>query len=185
MNETPIGNIKNVVINRDKLLNIIKENKAKHDALFEMSVSGYWLTADTRIQEKKNEFEKYLIDAALDFRRNAENIHEKIKNKQKVDNVSYIPMQTSMSYQINLSYPVSYTNEYHKAIRSVELSVYDNIQLNEQEFNQNVLNDWNWKSSFVNSNSAYVTNCLTGYSPILFSGSSYYNAIAMSGCLIL
>lgn len=38
MSENNIGNMKSVVIEKDKLLSVIKENKEKHDALFDAAL---------------------------------------------------------------------------------------------------------------------------------------------------
>lgn len=53
------------------------------------------------------------------------------------------------------SAPVSYANEYDRAIRMLELSVEDTIELEEDIFNQLVLDEWNWKHSFVASATMY------------------------------
>lgn len=51
--------------------------------------------------------------------------------------------------------PVSYENDYQRAIRMLELSVEDVIEVEEDVFNQLVLDEWSWKRSFTMSNSTY------------------------------
>jgi len=51
--------------------------------------------------------------------------------------------------------PVSYENDYKRAIRMLELSVEDVIEVEEDVFNQLVLDEWSWKRSFTMSNSTY------------------------------
>jgi hypothetical protein len=51
--------------------------------------------------------------------------------------------------------PVSYETSYTRAIRMLELSVDDIIEVEEQVFNQLVLDEWTWKLSFTLSNSSY------------------------------
>ena len=53
------------------------------------------------------------------------------------------------------SKPVSYESNYSKAIRMLELSVEDVIEVEDDVFNQLVLDEWQWKSSFSISASAY------------------------------
>ena len=48
--------------------------------------------------------------------------------------------------------PQSYENSYKRAIRMLELSVEDTIEVEEDVFNQLVLDEWNWKSMFSASN---------------------------------
>lgn len=51
--------------------------------------------------------------------------------------------------------PTSYENDYKRAIRMLELSVEDVIEIEEDVFNQLVLDEWSWKRSFTMSNSTY------------------------------
>lgn len=51
--------------------------------------------------------------------------------------------------------PVSYEDSYKRAIRMLELSVEDVIEVEEDVFNQLVLDEWSWKRSFTMSNSTY------------------------------
>jgi hypothetical protein len=60
--------------------------------------------------------------------------------------------------------PVSYEDSYKRAIRMLELSVEDIIEVEEDVFNQLVLDEWQWKQSFSASNALYKT---------VLSGASY------------
>lgn len=51
--------------------------------------------------------------------------------------------------------PESYEDSYHRAIRMLELSVDGQIELDEHVFNQLVLDEWNWKASFVAMGASY------------------------------
>lgn len=51
--------------------------------------------------------------------------------------------------------PSSYEESYTRAIRMLELSVEDVIELEEHIFNQLVLDEWTWKQSFVATGSLY------------------------------
>lgn len=53
------------------------------------------------------------------------------------------------------STPVSYEDSYKRAIRMLELSVEDIIEVEEDVFNQLVLDEWNWKRGFIASNATY------------------------------
>jgi hypothetical protein len=55
------------------------------------------------------------------------------------------------------SAPVSYEKEYDRAIRMLELSVEKEIEVEEDIFNQLVLDEWAWKHQFVASASLYKT----------------------------
>ena len=51
--------------------------------------------------------------------------------------------------------PTSYEDNYKRAIRMLELSVDEIIELDDAVFNQLVLDEWAWKQSFTASNMAY------------------------------
>ena len=53
--------------------------------------------------------------------------------------------------------PVSYEDSYKRAIRMLELSVEDIIEVEEDVFNQLVLDEWQWKRNFAASNMLYKT----------------------------
>lgn len=53
--------------------------------------------------------------------------------------------------------PQSYEDSYKRAIRMLELSVDSIIELEEEIFNQLVLDEWSWKRTFVASNTMYKT----------------------------
>jgi hypothetical protein len=51
--------------------------------------------------------------------------------------------------------PRSYENEYSRAIRMLELSVDDTIEVEEHIFNQLVLDEWQWKQQFAAMSNVY------------------------------
>ena len=55
------------------------------------------------------------------------------------------------------SAPVSYEDNYTRAIRMLELSVEDVIEVEEHIFNQLVLDEWGWKQQFTAMSAAYKT----------------------------
>jgi hypothetical protein len=53
--------------------------------------------------------------------------------------------------------PVSFENSYTRAIRMLELSVENVISVEEDVFNQLVLDEWTWKQSFTSNSIMYKT----------------------------
>ena len=53
------------------------------------------------------------------------------------------------------SAPVSYEDNYTRAIRMLELSVEDVIEIEEHIFNQLVLDEWGWKQQFTAMSAMY------------------------------
>lgn len=57
--------------------------------------------------------------------------------------------------KVNPPMPVSYESSYNKAIRMLQLSVDDVIELDEEVFNQLVLDEWTWKGHFTSTKTLY------------------------------
>jgi hypothetical protein len=55
------------------------------------------------------------------------------------------------------SKPVSYEDSYTRAIRMLELSVDEVIEIEEHIFNQLVLDEWQWKQNFAVTSALYKT----------------------------
>ena len=53
------------------------------------------------------------------------------------------------------SAPNSYEDSYKRAIRMLELSVEDVIEVEEDVFNQLVLDEWQWKRGFITTSATY------------------------------
>lgn len=51
--------------------------------------------------------------------------------------------------------PVNYADNYSRAIRMLELSIEDVIEVEEHIFNQLVLDEWGWKQQFVAQSAMY------------------------------
>lgn len=61
--------------------------------------------------------------------------------------------------------PQSYENSYKRAIRMLELSVEEIIEVEEDVFNQLVLDEWNWKHMFSASNTMIKSYTMAGGTP--------------------
>lgn len=66
----------------------------------------------------------------------------------------------------NVSKPTSHEKDYDLIIKMLEMSVDDFIEIDPNEFNQFVNDDWNWKSSFRATH---------------FSNSTYFGMTSISG----
>ena len=53
--------------------------------------------------------------------------------------------------------PANYADNYSRAIRMLELSIEDTIDVEEHIFNQLVLDEWGWKQQFVAQSAMYKT----------------------------
>lgn len=93
-----------------------------------------------------SEYEEAVNDyKALAIKITKENV--KIANTGDLDKIKDIKSVPSA--------PRSYETDYNRAARMLELSVEDVIELEDDVFNQLVLDEWSWKQSFSFSNTSY------------------------------
>lgn len=59
------------------------------------------------------------------------------------------------NHKISLVQPIDQTREYDRAIKMIEMSVDEIIELDEHKFQCLVMDDWSWKSNFLASNAGY------------------------------
>ena len=102
------------------------------------------------VRENKEKHIAEYIESVEDFKKAVVII---TKNNLKLVNTGDL---NSIAKVKNLpSAPSSYEQSYTRAIRMLELSVEDIIELDDTTFNQLVLDEWNWKSNFQVSGSLY------------------------------
>lgn len=116
--------MRNVKINKDELLGIVRANKEKHIAEFKDSVTDYTAAALKIAQEN--------LKLA------------KSGDVEKIAKIKSMPTK-----------PISFEDSYTRAIRMLELSVEDVIEVEEDIFNQLVLDEWTWKHTFVANSTMY------------------------------
>lgn len=57
---------------------------------------------------------------------------------------------------LSLIQPVDQTADYDRALRMLDLTADDVVELEEHEFDCYVMDKWHWRNQFLSSNSAYV-----------------------------
>lgn len=91
--------------------------------------------------------------------------YKKLVLKQSLDNLDMAKtgdLDTFSRIKSVPSRPNSYESSYRRAVRMLELSIEDVIEIEEDVFNQLVLDEWSWKHSFVASNSMYKVGAAPG-----------------------
>ncbi len=81
----------------------------------------------------------------------------------------------SVVLRINTVKPTSYESYYTAALRKVELSQRDEFSLDDQEFQRYILNNWEWKSDFLNNATTYLGSSSQAVSGLLLSGINKFN----------
>ena len=119
--------MKSVKINRDELLQIVRDNKQKH------------------IQEYNEAVEDYIVLVEKIYQDNLK--LAETKDLQQFEKIRHRPQA-----------PTSYEDSYVRAIRMLELSTEEIIEVDSLTFNQLVLDEWQWKQQFTTLSSSYKTN---------------------------
>ena len=120
-----------VKINRQKLLNIVQENMIKHVAEYNEAVADH-LALSIKVSKENIALAKATLKLIEDGK------------MDKVTSFKSLPQK-----------PTSYEDNYKRAIRMLELSVEDVIEVEEDVFNQLVLDEWVWKRAFTVANTMY------------------------------
>lgn len=102
------------------------------------------------LQDNKKKHIKEYEESVKDYKKAALKVakeHVEFAKSGELDQIARIKAMPSK--------PVSYEDSYNRAIRMMELSVDDVIELEEQIFNQLVLDEWMWKTAFTASGALY------------------------------
>lgn len=104
------------------------------------------------VRENQQKHVKEFNESVEDYKKAAIKVAEEHTELAKTGELSKIAKIKAMP-----AAPVSYEKEYDRAIRMLELSVDNVIELEDDVFNQLVLDEWHWKHQFVASASLYKT----------------------------
>ena len=100
------------------------------------------------IKQNRNKHENDVIVADVAYKKQAlKEYEEAIKQLQYTGKVS----------RINLHEPVDKREHYDRVIKMLEMSADDVIELDSHEFDQYVMDNWEWKNHAVFANSTYIS----------------------------
>jgi hypothetical protein len=104
------------------------------------------------VRENKEKHIREYNEAVEDYKKAAVKLAQEnleLANTGDLDKISKIKSLPSK--------PTSYEDSYTRAIRMLELSVESIIEIEEQIFNQLVLDEWQWKHNFAVASALYKT----------------------------
>jgi hypothetical protein len=104
------------------------------------------------LHENKKKHVKEFEESVKDYKKAALKVAKEHVELAKSGDLDQIAKIRAMPQR-----PTSYEDSYNRAIRMMEMSVEDVIELEEQIFNQLVLDEWSWKNSFTASAALYKT----------------------------
>lgn len=104
------------------------------------------------VRENKKKHIKEYDESVKDYKKAAVKIAKEHVELAKTGDLEQIAKIKAMPGK-----PTSYEKEYDRAIRMLELSVEDQLEIESDVFNQLVLDEWAWKNMFVASGALYKT----------------------------
>jgi hypothetical protein len=158
--------LQEVKVSREDVLQIVRDNKDKHDGLLKTAIEGYWIDAETFLKKfEKEEVEKYNKSHKQQLKTLRKNRKEYLKSlktkvKEDLDRVKDRTRAKGFNYWRN-NYPEDHGDDYVGTIRRLELSVEPELKLDTHEFDSYILNRWTWKQSFIASNTSYISSWAT------------------------
>lgn len=175
--------LQEVKVARMSVLEIVKENKKKHDAIFTDAVEGFWTEAEKSLKKTEKDqisaWEKAHKDQLKKMRKqlrdNKKNLKEQIK--KELDLVSKRRKDGPFQYMRN-PYPENHADDYIGTIRRLELCVDKEVELDTTEFDKFIRNKWEWRDRFLTSNTGYVNSYYS--SPTWGTGSLSSSPISCS-----
>lgn len=178
-NEPQYGTMDQVVVRRDDLLKVLKENKEKHDFVLKGAVEGYWVSLGKKLEEKKVEFEDKIKEVNDSFTYCFDRTKTKVEQKKQVNWIEDFNANISFTNHFGLPYPTNHGDDYDKIIRMAKMSVHNEFRLTSNEFDCYILNKWAWKEQFKTQSLGYISY-ITGCYPAIIRGTSNA-AFAFSG----
>jgi hypothetical protein len=104
------------------------------------------------LQDNKKKHVKDFEESVKDYKKAALKVAKEHVELAKTGDLDQIAKIRAMPQR-----PTSYEDSYNRAIRMMEMSIEENIELEEQIFNQLVLDEWSWKNNFVATGALYKT----------------------------
>ena len=99
------------------------------------------------LRKNRKDHRKIFLEALEGYKKQAVELLEHHIQAIKAGRVARIHVQ--------IPEPEDYTRQYDRAIKMLEMSVDDIVELEEDTFAQFVMDDWGWKRQFLQTNAPY------------------------------
>lgn len=136
-----------VRIEKKKLLDKIKENRTRHQKLWEASIKG-WKTATAVALEKYS-------TTCTEMAEKSNALADKMRSTDETDVDQKLISELGGIYPHLPKRPENHVEEYDEIIERLEFSLDEEINLTHQDFNQYVRDKWGWKGEFIATSNLY------------------------------
>lgn len=123
--------MRNVRVKKEDLLGKIKANRESHIREYKEACAGYKDAALAKIDEVFDEL------------------------KDRIANLKEGHVIELVAVHFGLEVPVSYESHYDRAIGMLEMSLDTEVEITSEEYQQYVMDDWQWKESFTTTAASY------------------------------
>lgn len=144
-----------ISIEKDRLIEVLQENRDKHITEYEQAVKDYHVIAEYAMKQMAKEARK----VASEYTKRAKNI------AQSADIDEWDVSTIAMSYYplSGIQKPVSHESDYSDALEMLEFhtitdeSDQNTIQLSQGDFKTFVQDNWSWKIEWDNTTKLYAS----------------------------
>jgi len=143
--KAPLYKIDDIVRAQPMVFGRRKYKKGKRTMMEELVVKKADLL---EIVKKNREQHRKVFEEALEGYQNAV-----IKHLQ--DMLKKAKQGLKLDLRIHLVQPQDQTKDYDRVIKALEMSTKEEIEMDEREFAQYVMDDWDWSNQFWTNNSIY------------------------------
>jgi hypothetical protein len=152
--------LQKVKVSKAQVLDIVRENKEKHDQLLKEAIEGYWIAAEEELKKLEKEslatYERAHREQLKKIRKQYKEQVKGLKEQVKKELALVAKRERNGYSYFRKPYPEDHGDDYEGTIRRLELLVDDNVELDTHEFDSYVRNKWDWKDSFLANNLAYA-----------------------------
>lgn len=176
--------LSNIKVSRGKALDIVRENKEKHDQLLKEAIEGYWIEADQLLKKHEKDslalIEKLHRETLKSLRKTRKENIKNLKNQVKKE-LDLVSKREKTGYTImHKSFPADHGDDYMGTIRRLELCIDPDIELNTNEFDAYIRNKWQWREQFLATNLNYAKTLYSSEVGGLYGEGRYGYAISAS-----
>lgn len=185
--------LQEVKVAREDVLEIVRENKEKHDGILKTAIEGYWLDAESFLKKnEKDQVEQINKNHKAQLKTLRKNRKEALKylktrTKEDLERVDSRSRDKGFNYWRG-AYPEDHSDDYLGTIRRLELCVDPEVKLDTHEFDAYIRNKWAWKDQFLANNRGYVTSyaltssyCIANNSYPSYAVSASWSSCSYSG----
>ena len=152
--EKELKTLKQGEFSKEKVIAKLKENLKNHNELYKESVAAYWELAGLEISKCKEDYFKGYRKLKKQAIENFETLEELANKKEEPIESLHIQNGVCYSHPNLPKFPKSYAKAYEKTIEWLDLSSSDQVILTESEFDNYIMDNWEFKNDIKNTNSA-------------------------------